>query len=129
MTASSNARTTKQRNAVRVTLEAADRPLLAQEVLERAKLEVPGLGIATVYRSLKAMIEDGTLLQVLLPGENPRYEVVGKGHHHHFHCLSCGRVFDVHACPKNLDSVTPRGFTLERHDLTLYWRCSSCPAP
>jgi len=90
---------------------------------------VPGLGIATVYRNLKALVEEGELQAVNLPGENPRFEVVGHQHHHHFQCRQCERVFDVHACPGDLSGMAPQGFTVEDHDLTLYGRCKDCAPP
>ena len=126
MKLSSEERSTRQRNAMQDVVVAANRPLLAHEVLALAQLNVPGLGIATVYRNLKAMVDNGTLLQVVLPGQNPRYEMASHGHHHHFHCSNCELVFDIHACPKNLAGITPPGFTLEHHDLTLYGKCPSC---
>ena len=119
-------RNTRQRNAIRDAIAQAERPLLPQEVLEAAKQDVPGLGIATVYRNLKVLVEDGQLQPVHLPGENPRFELVGHQHHHHFQCRQCQRVFDVHACPGDLARMAPQGFTVEDHDLTLYGRCSDC---
>lgn len=122
-------RNTRQRSAIRDAIARADRPLLPQEVLDAAQQEVPGLGIATVYRNLKALVEEGELQAVHLPGENPRFERVGHQHHHHFQCRQCQRVFDVHACPGDLGQLAPKGFTVEHHDLTLYGRCSDCAAP
>lgn len=119
-------RSTRQRTAIRDAIAAASRPLLAQEVLAGARAEVPALGIATVYRNLKLMVDDGELQAVLLPGENPRYELTGHAHHHHFQCTRCQRVFDVHACPGDLGRLAPAGFTVEGHDLTLYGRCVDC---
>lgn len=119
-------RNTRQRAAIRDAIARAQRPLLPQEVLDAAQREVPGLGIATVYRNLKALVEEGELQPVHLPGENVRYEVVGHHHHHHFQCTQCQRVFDVHACPGDLSRLAPKGFTVEDHDLTLYGRCSTC---
>ena len=52
-------RNTRQRSAIRDSIARADRPLLPQEVLEAARQDVPGLGIATVYRNLKALVEEG----------------------------------------------------------------------
>ena len=51
-------RSTRQRAAIRDAIEQAGRPLLAQEVLELACRHVPRLGIATVYRNIKAMMEE-----------------------------------------------------------------------
>lgn len=119
-------RNTRQREAIRDAITRAHRPLLPQEVLEAAQSAVPGLGIATVYRALKALVEEGEVRAVSLPGENPRFEMADHGHHHHFQCTRCQRVFDVHACPGNLSHLAPRGFTVEDHDLTLYGRCDEC---
>ena len=119
-------RSTRQRSAIRDAIADAGRPLLPQEVLDAAKNQVPGLGIATVYRNLKALALEGELRSVDLPGENPRYELVGQAHHHHFQCNACHRVFDVHACPGDLSKLAPLGFTVEDHDLTLYGKCGDC---
>jgi Fur family ferric uptake transcriptional regulator len=49
-------RNTRQRSAIRDAIAQAQRPLLPHEVLEAARTEVPGMGIATVYRNLKALV-------------------------------------------------------------------------
>jgi Fur family transcriptional regulator, ferric uptake regulator len=119
-------RDTRQRRAIRQALEEAGRPLSPKELHERAQGEVDGLGIATIYRNLKVLHEEGFLVPVELPGEPPRYEVAGKGHHHHFHCRICDRVFEVEGCPGNLAGITPRGFVLEGHEFVLYGLCQRC---
>jgi Fur family transcriptional regulator, ferric uptake regulator len=121
-------RNTRQRTAIREALRQAHRPLLPQEVLAAAQAGVPGLGLATVYRNLKALVEEGELQPVALPGENPRFEMAGRHHHHHFQCRNCQRVFDVHACPGDLSRLAPPGFTVQDHELTLYGRCGECSA-
>ena len=118
-------RSTKQRAAIREALQGADRPLLATEVLDMAQKSVPSLGIATVYRTLKALIEQESLQVVELPGENPRFEFA-HGHHHHFCCKACGRVYDIHACPGDFGKMVPPGFQVSDHEVTLYGRCADC---
>lgn len=118
-------RSTKQRLAIRQALEAADRPLLATEVLTMAQQTVPSLGIATVYRTLKAMVEHESLQTVELPGENPRFEFA-HGHHHHFSCHTCGRVYDIHGCLGDFHKMVPPGFEVSNHEVTLYGRCANC---
>ncbi|MGQ3050181.1 MAG: Fur family transcriptional regulator [Roseateles sp.] len=119
-------RNTRQRTAIRQAITDAARPLLPQEILQAAEAGAPGLSLATVYRNLRVLMEEGELRSVLLPGEVARYEVAGGGHHHHFQCLTCQRVFEVDACPGNLAALAPPGFTVEDHDLTLYGRCHDC---
>lgn len=119
-------RKTQQRAAIRSAFENADRPLSPAEVLEVAQAAVPGIGIATIYRNVKALVEEAWLAEVPLPGSPSRYEVAGKHHHHHFRCRLCDRVYDVDACPPDLRALTPRGFRLEGHDITLFGRCAAC---
>lgn len=119
-------RNTRQRAAIREAIELADRPLLPHEVLEAAQGLAPGLGMATVYRTLKAMLVDGEVRAVHLPGQNPRYELAERSHHHHFQCRGCERVFEVDACPGDFASLAPPRFVVEDHELTLYGQCSDC---
>lgn len=121
-------RFTRQRTAIQAAIEGANRPLSPQEVLESARVFAEGLGIATVYRNLKSLLQEGAIEVVNLPGETSRYESSGHAHHHHFQCTSCTRVFDVHACPGDLRNLAPKGFTVESHELTLYGRCADCAA-
>ena len=121
-------RNTKQREAIRRAIAEAGRPLSAAEVLDLAGAYAPGLGMATVYRTLSSLIEEGFAVAVRIPGEPPRYESgdAASSHHHHFHCGACGRVFEVPGCPDGLDKLAPPGFTISGHDLLLYGRCSFC---
>lgn len=119
-------RATRQREAITAVIRGAKRPLSPQEVLEGAQKEVHALGLATVYRNLKRLVADGTLQVITLPGENARYEIAKSDHHHHFQCTSCHRVYDVPGCPGDLRRLAPRGFKVERHDVTLYGRCLDC---
>ncbi len=121
-------RDTRQRRAIRNALEQAGRPLSTHEVLLLAQPDSPSLGTATVYRTLKALVEEGWLAVVEVPGEAPRYERAGKGHHHHFHCRGCGRLFELEGCPDGLKHLTPNGFSLEAHEVVLYGRCTVCTA-
>jgi len=121
-------RSTRQRAAIRAAIDAAGRPLSPQEVLEQSRAEVESLGLATVYRNLKMLLDEGSIQLVNLPGDGPRYEASAHAHHHHFQCQACGRVFDVHECPGDLTGMAPPGFTVERHEITLYGRCSDCAA-
>lgn len=123
-------RNTRQKSAILHAIEHAQRPLSPQEILLDASKEVSQLGMATVYRNLKLLVDEGSLKVVTLPGESARYESTSAAghHHHHFQCTSCQRVFDVHACPGDIEHMAPKGFSVERHELTLYGRCADCLA-
>ena len=119
-------RNTRQRVAIRRAFERADRPLSPVEVLAEARREVSALGIATVYRSIKMLQDDGWLAAVELPGESPRYELSGKQHHHHFHCSTCDRVFEIPCHVSSTPPTLPRAFRVDRHEIVLYGRCDEC---
>jgi Fur family transcriptional regulator, ferric uptake regulator len=119
-------RDTRQRAAIRSAIEAAERPLSPPEILALAQEIVPQVNLATVYRNLKAMQEDGSIAAVLLPGESARFEPTHLAHHHHFRCNKCERVFDIHGCAGDALHTVPHGFVVERHELTLYGLCSEC---
>ena len=122
-------RDTAQRRAIRRALDESGRPMGALEVLKSSKRFAPGLGIATVYRTLKTLGRDGEVAAVELPGQPPRYEAAGKGHHHHFLCERCGKAYELGGCLGGLKSLLPRGFRLTTHELLLSGRCSDCARP
>ncbi|MGE0430787.1 MAG: Fur family transcriptional regulator [Planctomycetota bacterium] len=119
-------RNTRQRDAIRDVLLAAEGPLSPPEVLERARKEQPGLGIATVYRTLKMLLDEGALHAVNLPGDAARYEVQNKPHHHYFQCQDCGVVLNVYACPSGLKALAPKGCVVETHEVWLAGKCAEC---
>lgn len=121
-------RNTKQRGAIRRVFSAQHRPLSPAEVLAAAKAEVPSLGIATVYRTIKTLVDEGEIASIDVPGEAPRYEIAHLGHHHHFHCRGCDKVFEVDGCPADIQKLAPSGFVTEGHEVMLFGRCAHCKA-
>ncbi len=119
-------RNTQQRQAILKAFERAERPLGVQEVLELAQGDCPSLGVATIYRNLKALVVDKKLITVDMPGGLTFYEIPGIHHHHHFSCTNCQKVFDVEKCGINVKNLVPNGFTLQRHEVLLFGFCDSC---
>ncbi|MFT5239620.1 MAG: Fur family ferric uptake transcriptional regulator [Kiritimatiellia bacterium] len=119
-------RKTKQRDAIWNAILHAARPLSPQEVHEIASADIAQLGIATVYRTIKAFLEKGQLAQVDLPGQPPRYEKAGLKHHHHFHCRQCDRVYEMEGCAGNISALAPDDFVVEGHALSLFGLCAAC---
>lgn len=119
-------RNTRQREAILAAIRRMDRPLSPEEILTGARDCVPGLGIATVYRHLRSLLECGDLRTVTLPEGGRRYESADKGHHHHFRCRDCDRLFEVPGCPGDLRELAPNGFLLESHDILLTGLCAAC---
>ena len=58
--------------------------------------ELKGVGRATVYRTIKLLVEQGLLCKINLPDGSPRYMLTKSGHHHHLVCVSCYFVSEFH---------------------------------
>lgn len=86
------------------------------------------MGIATVYRAVSLLNESGQVKAVILADGQTRYEAAHLGHHHHFRCRRCCRVFDLDVCPVALaePATLPGGFRVDGHELTLYGKCPGC---
>ena len=121
-------RHTRQREAIFETIREAEGPLSVPEILERCRTRVPRLGLATVYRTIGLLRDAGEITEVRLPGEEARFEPGRLGHHHHFQCRSCTKVYELETCPVMLPASTtlPGGFRVEDHHLTLYGLCPDC---
>lgn len=119
-------RTTRQKRAIRSAFESEGRPLSTNEAFEAAQSVIDGLGIATVYRSIRSLLDDGWLTPIDVPGKGILYELAGKEHHHHFSCTTCHRVFELDGCEADVVVPLPRGFHAIGHDVTIFGRCASC---
>ncbi len=119
-------RDTQQRREIRQVFQSNDRPLAADEVLRLAHRRVAGLGMATVYRTIKALTAQGWLVPVEVPGAPPRYEVNGKAHHHHFRCLKCGKLYELRACRERPGKLVPPAFRLVNHVVIIDGFCAAC---
>jgi len=121
-------RDTRQRRAIKEVILVQARPLSPMEILQEAQKIVPRMGLATVYRNLRLLQDDGVVREVNIPGDAPRYEEAGKGHHHHFSCFRCGKVFEIPGCCSEVNSLVPPGWIQEFHELTFYGTCGACAA-
>ncbi|MBV9232046.1 MAG: transcriptional repressor [Chloroflexi bacterium] len=89
----------------------------------------PGLGRATVFRSVEKLVSLGLLDRVEFADGTHHYRVCGSNHHHHLTCTKCHRVVEVDVClPQEqiaaIESKT--NFDIEGHSLSLFGRCESC---
>lgn len=65
----------------------------AEEVYEKIKAEMPAISLATVYRNLNRLAEEGEILRLEI---NKEYHYDGdKCSHQHCLCKKCGIILDV----------------------------------
>ena len=89
----------------------------------------PKFGRATVYRTLKILVDAGVLCRVLLEDGDLHYQLSHHGHHHHLLCVHCGSSQDLTGCDIEDVLVTTsarHGFELSGHWLEVYGRCRDC---
>lgn len=86
-------RSTRQRHAIKHAFEQAKRPLSPKEIMDLSAHAVPNLGIATIYRNIKSMLEGGELMSVEIPGQPSRYYLPMPEKHPVFLCRSTNQAF------------------------------------
>jgi Fe2+ or Zn2+ uptake regulation protein len=91
----------------------------------------PRVGRATVFRTMRILLEAGVLCRVPFDDGSVRYRVSARGHHHHLVCVACGRVEDFTACdvaPLVARIARTTEYEIAGHRLELYGRCQQCRA-
>jgi len=88
-------RHTRQRAAVSAALESTNEFLSAQDLHEALRAGGDRIGLATVYRSLQTLADDGTVDVRRGEDGEATYRRCSTGHHHHLVCRLCGRTVEV----------------------------------
>lgn len=125
-------RMTPQRQAVLDVLRATTDHPTAAEVYARVRGKVPGIGAATVYRTLALLVAHGQALELTLgDGAATRYDG-NVARHDHLVCDTCGRAADVSATlPRDelAALARERGFEITGYHLQIHGRCAACASP
>lgn len=122
-------RKSKQRDAVYANLcSRTDHPT-AEEVYESVKHEYPSIGIATVYRNLKVLVDMG-LAQIVFTGASDHFDA-NVTPHYHMYCTDCGRIYDINI--PEIPEIRQAGESMDDCDISSYTLvykgvCSSCLA-
>ena len=59
--------------------------------------ELPTVGRATVYRTVKLLLEAGVICKLAMPNGEPTYTLARIEHHHHTICVKCDTVGEFRA--------------------------------
>jgi Fur family peroxide stress response transcriptional regulator len=120
-------RTAKRRTIVRVLKRTKSHPT-AEWIYEQAKEEVPGLGLATVYRTLRLLRKQGEVLELHSSDGSVHYDGDTRIHYH-FCCDVCGRIVDIDAPVDTTieDRIeASSGFQVTGHRLMATGVCPDC---
>ena len=120
-------RNTKQAKIITEVMRNAGRPLTPAEVHKHATQSIPSLGIATIYRQLKALSESLQVVGVDYPGQPPRYEWVDGKDKVHFTCRTCKKLFALEDTTQDTPPAkAPSGFAVQGFEVMLYGVCPEC---
>jgi len=96
------------------------------ELLSKVRKRQPKVGYATVYRTLKLLVDSGLAVERQFGDGQARFEVVGD-HHDHLICVKCGLIleFEDDDIERLQDKIAERlgSFTVLRHRHELYGVC------
>ena len=123
-------RMTKQRQAVLDELTRVTDFRSAQQIFEDLHSHGHRVGLATVYRSLQGLAEDGRVDTLRSSdGESLYRSCASNHHHHHLVCRECGFTEEIEQ--SQIESWVTRvaqahGFAGVEHSLELFGTCSTC---
>jgi Fur family transcriptional regulator, ferric uptake regulator len=124
-------RVTRQRLLVANALAADGRQLTADQLYRRLRQQEPGIGRATVFRTLETLVEAGVARRLELDGHVYAYVACLPEHHHHLACTHCGRVEEIDEAyirPIAERLTREMGFEIDDARLDFYGRCATCRA-
>jgi Fur family ferric uptake transcriptional regulator len=102
----------------------------ADAVYEAAKAIDPGIGQATVFRTMKLLADAGLAREACRDDGARRYEhAYNHAHHDHLTCVECGMVVEFvdSGIERSQESVYKRyGFVSSGHRLELFGTCPEC---
>ena len=119
-------RMTKQRQAVLDELTRVNDFRSAQQIFEDLRTNGQHVGLATVYRSLQGLAEDGRIDALRSSEGESLYRIC---HHHHLVCRECGHAEEIEQSQIEawVTSVAQgHGFANVEHSLELFGTCVSC---
>ena len=98
-------RHSKQRDAVYQAVCSVRSHPTALQVYDIVRSNLPNISLATVYRNLKGLAEDGKVITVFSNDSVEHYDAVTYAHHH-LCCTKCNKIYDVQSSIDiELDSI------------------------
>jgi len=127
----SGLKATRQRELIARAFFATNTHISAEALYRRVSGRDRRIGLVTVYRTLKLLMEAGLAHERQFGEGRALFEHGTKRHHDHMICTHCGKITEFENCEiEELQEQVARrfGFTLQDHKLELYGRCRECRA-
>lgn len=119
-------RNTKQREVIVACFFNENRPMCVTEIHAIATRQYPSLGIATVYRAINVIVDNGILALVVIGGTT-LYELANRRQYYHFYCQKCDNVCCLEGTLLAMSRLAPKNFAVEEYHLVvsgicLFWK-------
>ena len=118
----------KQKEVILRIIKSTSSHPTADWIYEQARKEIPNISLATIYRNLKLMKDNGELLELDLGVGQSHYDG-NVTNHYHFRCDKCGQLFDIdQPVDKAIDVSVARqtGHEVTHHVLEFRGICKRC---
>jgi Fur family transcriptional regulator, ferric uptake regulator len=131
-------RWTAPRESILDLLNRARSHLSAKDIYAALQPSFPGLGLATVYRTLELLHRLGIVQKVTSSDGQGRYELRSdnpKDHHHHLICTRCGSIVnyrdfvqeELELVKKTEEALTKKyNFAVQDHNIEFLGVCEKC---
>ena len=122
-------RITPQREMIVEAVCHSGRHLTAEEVFDTVQLRTRAINIATVYRTLDLLVEEGFASRADLGEGRVVYATASHGPHIHLVCRQCGHVTDVDVTPfaPLIEHIEAEyGFAFRPQHLAIRGLCAGC---
>jgi Fe2+ or Zn2+ uptake regulation protein len=123
-------RVTPQRAVILESIAHMEGHSSAQEVYENASARLPGLNIATVYRTLDTLRDAGLIDLFSVSPDSMRFSLHDRTNRHaHLQCKQCGSVLEIEMAPfDRLVSEIERDFkfSIDSNHLSFLGICQKC---
>ena len=122
-------RITQARREVIETLAEGPAHLTAPRLVEAVQERAPGVGRASVYRTLELLTRLGLVQTCTLGGTAAIYVLTPAGNHHHVVCIDCHKTIEFDECVLGQleeQLAATLGFQFEGHLVEMYGRCPDC---
>ena len=98
------------------------------DLYEMVRKRVPRISLATLYRNLELMADNGIILKIEVGGTPKRFEAITKPHYH-IRCSCCGKVEDMDV-PVNDDLIKAAAksslYQIQGHRVEFNGVCPDC---
>lgn len=125
-------RRTRQRAAVDEVLDEVDDFVSAQELHQMLRARGSRVGLATVYRALQTLADDGRVDVLRSDAGEAVYRRCDQlDHHHHLVCRSCGAAVEISRPAVEAwaeDVARAHGYVDVTHTVEIFGLCPRCAA-